>query len=304
MRKIFIILTALIGLSYSQDQFPEFPIYPDFLFIPEVEETASYTYQAESLALFARMSVQPSEERKQLIDGLIVDFKNASLWELGAFWSGMDAVWSFAAHDQTAAPLNWIEDDHNCTEVNSPAFEVDRGYTGNGSDSYLNTTYNPATDAVNFTQNDASAGIYIRSDVAAGTQYDIGVREFFVTHTLYINSYTGAVIRGMISNIPESDIQVSVGTSVGLTVFNRTSSNNVTVYKNGASLGNFAKTSGSHTSADIFICGMNSDGVITSASTRQVAFGFIGRNLTANEQSTLFTLVEAYLDAIGAGVVE
>jgi len=63
---------APIGLSYSQDQFPEFPVYPDFLFIPEAEEAAAYTYQPEALALFARMGDVP-ESRKQLIDGLIAN---------------------------------------------------------------------------------------------------------------------------------------------------------------------------------------------------------------------------------------
>jgi len=68
---------ALIGLLYSQDQFPEFPIYPDFLFIPETEETAVYTYQAEALALFARMEVQP-DETQCFVLGIIA----AVAWEV------------------------------------------------------------------------------------------------------------------------------------------------------------------------------------------------------------------------------
>lgn len=275
-------------------------------FVPEQEQVAEYVYQSESLALFARMDVQPSEERKQLIDGLIVNFKNASLWELGAFWSGMDAFWMFAAHDQTAAPLNWIQDDFNCTEVNSPTFVTDEGYAGNGSTSYLNSNFNPSSDAMNFTQNDASAGVYVRTNVASNLQVDMGLAEFFGSQTLRINPRsTTDQIQALITNAFEANAAISsITNSQGLTCVTRLNSTTIRISKNGSALGDATKNSAAFNDETVNI-GAGKDGsLVANPSTRQIAFAFIGRGLTDNEQATLFSLVETYLDAIGAGVVE
>jgi hypothetical protein len=42
------------------------------------------------------------------------------------------------------------------TAVNSPSFTSNQGFTGNGSTSYIDTNYNPFTNGVNHTLNDAS----------------------------------------------------------------------------------------------------------------------------------------------------
>jgi len=268
---------------------------------PEAE-TSQYTYQPESLAMFARMEVQPDETRKQLIDGLIKNFKNASLWELGAFWNGMDAFWMFAAHDDQAALLNWIEDDHNCTEVNSPAFEVDKGYTGNGTSSYLNTNYNPLVDGVKAVLGDIGFGLYQRASIGDGTYWLLGAtssttfrlgilpRFFdtvfasaFTANTSFSNSNT--VTQGLfsVSSLDEAQVSVYINGSLD---FTETPDQDI---------GSFY---------DIYILCQNSAGTAGNFSVGQVSFAFIGRGLTENEQATLFSLIEAYLDAIGAGVVE
>jgi len=286
---------ALIGLSYSQDQFPEFPIYPDFLFIPETEETAAYTYQAEALALFARMEVQPDETRKQLIDGLITNLKTAGLW------SGFDAFWGFAAHDQQAAPLNWIKDDHNCTEVNSPAFEVDRGYTGNGTTSYLNSDFKP-TDGINYTQNNCAIFIYLRTNQVGASVIDFGSNDG-TNGQVAIWPNVASTARGYINSALDLTTYV-IASAVGLTSVSRNSDTNVEHYKNGIKTLTDTRDSAARNSADIFILAFNGNGTPSSFSTKQVCFAAVGRYLTENEQATLFSLVEAYLDAIGAGVME
>lgn len=303
--KSLIFLMAFLCICAAQDQFPEFPIYPDFLFIPETEEAAAYTYQPEALALFARMGDVP-ESRKQLIDGLIANFKNESLWELGAFWNGMDAIWSFTAHDQTAAPLNWIEDDYNCTEVNSPTFEIDRGYTGNGTTSYLNTDFNPSSDGVNFVLNDASFGIYLRTNSASNTKTEIGVATTGVTSLIIYGKLDSPfeAFNFISCNNAVGLVDLPFASSAGFSSVSRLVAGNFEIYKNGVSLGVSATASSSLPNGIVFIGAYNLTGTgALNFSDRQISFAFIGRGLTANEQTTLFNLVEAYLDAIGAGVV-
>lgn len=101
-------------------------------------------YEPEALALFARMTTPPDARRKGLINTLIAGLKHAGVW------SRLDAFYMLAAHTAQAACLNWVADAYNLTPVNNPAFEVDRGYTGNGLNAYLDTGFNPVTSGGKF----------------------------------------------------------------------------------------------------------------------------------------------------------
>jgi len=296
MIKTVFLLLSIYCMAFSQSHIRGIAkIYnienPD----PEAE-TSQYIYQPESLALFARMEVQPSDERKQLINNLIIDLKAAGLW------SGFDAFWMFAAHDDQAALLNWVENDHNCTSANSPAFEANRGYTGNGSSSYLNTDFIPSTDGVNYLLNDGSFGVYIRNAVDADV-VDMGGRGATSTHYLYIKTYFVGALFLAINGGTNFSFEDPVS-SAGFTVVSRNASNSFTIYKNGDLHDTISGNSVDRPPVAIYILAQNMNGTAQSFSTRQVAFAFIAGALSANEQEPLFNLVEAYLDAIGAGVVE
>ena len=48
------------------------------------------------------------------------------------------------------------------TAVNSPAFSVNNGFTGNGTSSYIDTNFNPATSGINYTLNNASRFLWVK----------------------------------------------------------------------------------------------------------------------------------------------
>jgi hypothetical protein len=48
---------------------------------------------------------------------------------------------------------------------------------------------------------------------------------------------------------------------------------------------------------------LNTAGTLSGYSTRQLAFAFVGASLSDQQMTDLFTTVEAYMDAIGAGVI-
>lgn len=98
--------------------------------------TAVSAYCPEALALFARMTTQPTDARKTVINTFITSLKTAGVWDK------LDAMYVFAAANQQAALLNWIADTNNATAENSPAFTADEGIQGNGTNSYDNTFTN------------------------------------------------------------------------------------------------------------------------------------------------------------------
>lgn len=288
--KLLLLSILFFNVIFAQNEFPGYPVYPDYFFIAESE----YEYQAESIALFARMTTEPDEARKQLIDGLITNLKTAGLW------SGFDCFWIFAAHDEQAALLNWIEDNHNCIEVDDPAFEIDRGYTG-GPPTYLTTGFNPSTADGNFSLNSSSIGVYSRI-ASTGALIDIGCYDFSaftVVGCRYstTNTFRSGMSSGSLSNFTNAN-------SLGLHVVSRVDNSNLIFYKNAEEGISVSNASVALTNEEFFVLAANSVGTPQNFTNRQIALAFIGRSLTENEKETLFNIIETYLDAIGAGVVD
>jgi hypothetical protein len=116
-------------------------------------------YCAEANALFARMTVQPPVERKVIIDTLIRGLKRDTIW------SKLDVVYSFVAHTEQAALLNWKSTSNNASNINM-VYRVDSGFMGNGSTSYINTNFNPFSQGINYTKTNASFGAYIWRNIS------------------------------------------------------------------------------------------------------------------------------------------
>ena len=117
-------------------------------------------YVPESEAIFAAMGTQPSDARKRIIDNLVRGLKDDGIWDI------LDFLYVLAAHAENSSLINWLNPGtFDATNVHSTAYTVDQGYTGDGANDYLNTNYNPNTDGINYLQDDASAGVYVMTNV-------------------------------------------------------------------------------------------------------------------------------------------
>ena len=98
----------------------------------------------------------PSASQQTLQNTLVTDLKTAGVW------NKLDVFYVFATDgDSDFATLNWkAPSSHQVTKINSPTFTANSGFTGDGSSSYLDTNYNPATSGTNYTLNDASISIW------------------------------------------------------------------------------------------------------------------------------------------------
>lgn len=90
-------------------------------------------------------------------NALVVGLKAAGIW------SKLDVLYLFATTgDQNFATLNWKAPTlYQATLVSSPTFRSKGGFKGDGLASYINTNFNPATNGVQYTQNNASRAAYI-----------------------------------------------------------------------------------------------------------------------------------------------
>ena len=88
----------------------------------------------------------PSSGQQTLQNQLVVDLKDAGVW------NKLDLFYVFAIDgDSDFASINWKDPNNfEITEVNSPTFTTNVGFTGDGSSAKLYTNFNPSTDRVNY----------------------------------------------------------------------------------------------------------------------------------------------------------
>lgn len=105
----------------------------------------------------------PSAYQQILQNDLVLSLK------AGGIWNKLDVLYIFA-HDGSGifGTLNWKAPTSNqATLINSPTFTVNIGFQGNGTSSYIDTTFNAVTQGVNYVQNNASRYLYLYT--ASGT---------------------------------------------------------------------------------------------------------------------------------------
>lgn len=129
------------------------------------EDDVSSEYQAILSRATTLGYTKPSSAQQEKQNTLITTLKDAGIWAL------LDCLYVFANDgSKEFATFNWISPSNNqATLVNSPTWTSNGGYKGNGSTSYIDTNFNISTHAVNYTQNNASRGMWVKTIFSVGS---------------------------------------------------------------------------------------------------------------------------------------
>ena len=252
----------------------------------------SFAYDQDAQLLFQRMTTPPTETRKKLIDRTIKELKAFGIWYR------LDRLFVLAAHAQQPALLDWINSTRSATAVNSPTFTADEGFTGNGTTSYINSNYNPNSEAINYSLNSAVIGAYVR-----GTAADAGIVVGFSDAASFsqIVPRTTGDITAMRLNSGGSTTTASTDAS-GWWAINRASSAEFITYRNGAYFFTQSTASSTVSNFNSFILARNLAGVAGAFFSLETSAVLFGGSLTADQHYQLNRILEYYMDAIGAGV--
>lgn len=200
-----------------------------------------------------------------------------------------DFMYLLAGETEESALRNLVKRAHDATNVSATLFTAGEGFTGDGIADYLNTNYNANTQKVNFAQNSAAFGCYLRNSLTAG--HAMGI---LATQSVLISPRTSGTF--YYTNNKSGSQGNSNANSIGLHVSSRTASNVTMSYKNGAKLFDTSvDASEGIPNGNLYILGRNSGGNINTPSAYQVAFAFAGRGLTAAENRVLSDALDAYL---------
>lgn len=256
-----------------------------------VNVVAANSFNAASVAIFNAFTTPPTAARQVLINNLVVALINAGVWSL------LDVLYLLAAADSQAAKINWKSPGtFTATEVNAPAFVADRGYTSNGSTSYLNAVYNPQTAAGNLTQDSAHLAVHVGTNTAAATtKSEVGWLRGRISALTAASAWqvqANSTSTSALTNTPN--------TSLGAFLWTRVATGAFRYFQNGSFVASVSLVSSGLSNSNMLICAWNNSGTPANFSDRQVSAVYAGGGLTDAQVSAAYTAVAAYLTAVGA----
>jgi len=205
------------------------------------------TYDADYQAVLNRAIALgynlPNSSQQVKQNQLVLDLK------AGGIWTKLDVLYIFANNGgQDFGTLNWKAPTLNqSTLINSPTFTTNQGFQGNGTSSYIDTSFNAVTQGVNYVQNDASRYLYLYTASGTGALDGKSVAS--------INNMTRASTGNQ--RINQGTIGLTGGSfdftaTQGMKSIHRTSSTNVELF-NGTTQGSRTATSASMNSNNQFV---------------------------------------------------
>ena len=232
-----------------------------------------------------------------LICGLVTD---------GVF-SSLDVLYIWAAPTITNAALINLASPgtFNGTAHGTLAgtFTAYHGYTGNGSDFYIDTGFAANTaPSPHYVQDSATVGIYVLSNITGAS-----AASFAAVDT---DSATGARILPNFFNQTIYYINDTVGSSPASTttqgqwVATRTASTTTTLYRNGNTtpFDSYATTSAGIPLTGFYLFASSAAGTPNNFSSIQMSAAFIGSGLSAANQNKVTARINTYMTAYGINV--
>jgi hypothetical protein len=226
---------------------------------------------------------------RTLINGLVTDNN----------WSNLDRIWVFSAENHPSALIDLKLHDA-AVEVGTPDFLIDRGFASvNGTSSYVDTTYNTVTDAVNFSQNSGSIGIWLVTSPTIGADaYIFG--NYDGGSGVFISFNPAAFFDGQpYFRLSTAGTPTPSNFEVGFIAANRSVSTNVDMYHDGALDLNVASTSGAPPNLNLFVGAVNNSGTASNYSPLRVAAFVVGGSRSATQHLALYNRLRTFMTAVG-----
>ena len=261
------------------------PVYRGSRYSLLNRRTVASVYDTNAEVIFRSFTTAPDATRKGHINTLVLALKTAGAWQL------IDALYVTAAATAQAARINWKSPGNfTLVEVNSPTFEADRGYTGDGSTNYLDSEWDPVNNAGVYAQDSAHMGGYaLTTDALAG--YDFGTGTSSRTR---IRSRSGASGGASING-------TAVAGGTGTTTFPahymgmRRDASNILIWIKGVLNNTVANASAALVSTDFNLLRANN-----TFSARQIAAWHWGGALDDTQAAAVATALHTYMVAVGA----
>jgi hypothetical protein len=206
---------------------------------------------------------------------LVADLKSAGIW------SAMKAIYPMVGASAAACAQNLKSSSFTGTFSIGGTYSSG-GYTGN-SIAYMDTNYNANTSG---SLDSAHLSLYSRTN--SGT----AVVDFGANPPAHFLTYSFGNYSGI--NSSDSPVFSTLATSDGMFIGSRTSSSEARFFHKGGSAIVSTRTSTSRPNLNLWLGGLNNNGIFAFPSSRQFAFASIGDGLTDTQAGNFYTAVQAF----------
>lgn len=247
---------------------------------------------ADAIVRFEAMTGTPDADHKLWYSDFVTSLKDAGVWDkidVGYLTSDLDAQ---------ASGLN-IKDPATfaLAPQNSPTHTSYRGFSSNGTTSYLKTGFIPSTHAVQLAQNSAHIAALSLTERAASagalgnasspTNRNLGITPRYTGDLTYF--FLNSAVTGY-----------SHKSSQGMFIGSRTASNFVSWYRDGFLLTANAQVSTGLPAVEAYILAQNGNGTTSGWNTDTIGFWSTGAALSDAEQIALTNALYTWASNIGA----
>ncbi|TAJ97353.1 MAG: hypothetical protein EPO41_02805 [Reyranella sp.] len=236
-----------------------------------------------------------------VVDQFVFGEKAAGLWAL------TDDYLPLCGENAVQA-LTSLKQRRLATAVNSPTFTTDRDFVTNGSTSYIDTGFIPASHGVNWTVSAQRLAVYERTNVVNAASVSAGAYTGAVNKGFITNQVGSGMLRGGLNTADGSpgNFAISPADSRGLKSVSRAGGGTTMLgYDRGVRLTDatgLTVSNASRPTHSVFIGGLNFVGSLTN--TRAGAFSFVvlGGPLSDAQEAAQYANIQALHTAVGAQV--
>ena len=244
----------------------------------------------EAIAYIAAAGITDPTEQAA-VNQLVLDLKGSgSTTNNTDVWGSSYAIYPLSPTSLAASEYNLKDPTKNITWNNSPTHAI-TGITGNGSNAYGDTGWNPRTEGVDI----YNAGLTYSGEYSSG-DYAMGV----LNASIWLNMRNNNQLR--LAYIGTSAASASFfDTSRVITTSSRTDKFLNQVYKNGVFQSQNTASAGTTNAApdaNVFILGFSNSGSLAAPFAGEIDFAAAHKGLTANQVQDLSDAITTYNTAV------
>lgn len=282
---------SLAQTSVSDQQWKDFTMVSSWRskYYESWGKYASY-YNSNCQTWLNNLPSTPPTWYSSIVNQLFQDLEDAGIFNL------LDRLFIFSAPSEGIALISLVNPTATpAGNVNSTTFTPYQGYTGNGTTMYLNSQFNPTLNGVNYTQNSASAGVYVRKERATANQEcEIGHSDGSTNLIVQLN-FTGNIYRCFI-NSNSQNTSVPYTTTKGLFSVDRTASNLSNNWRNGVNVMASPTVSNAVLNVNVSILARGA----VNLSTNQVSMAYFGSG--GISQNVFYNIIQTFMTRVGCQV--
>jgi len=259
--------------------------------------TPEAVYEPEVLTYISGLATPLSEAQLTRINTLVLDLKSGlSITNLSDYFD----VFALSAGETSESSLkNLVKNSHHgVLGGTAPSFVALEGFKAATSLGYINSSFNPLTQGVRFTEQNNAVGFYVRDDVVVGSTKTIAGNG---TNSRVMLRYTGDVVRGSNNGFSVGNLLSANSATRGFYLVRRIA-NVMGISKNGAAFSSLANNAAALTGYNYYILGDNNADVFRYGTDNQVSCYLFSKAPSDAESIVINNAIEAYMDANSKGI--